>query len=134
MSPSSVILFDGYCNLCSSWVNFILKHDKQKHFRFCALQSPAAEKLLTGYIPLQKNKSVVLLSRNKIFTKSTAALNIFKTLGGLWSLLYAFIIVPRFIRDAVYDFIAKNRYHWFGKKNQCYIPSDEEQNRFINSD
>ncbi len=74
---------------------------------------------------------MVLLSGNKIFTKSTAALTIFKKLGGFWALLYTFIIVPRFIRDAVYDFIAKHRYQWFGKQNQCYIPSAEEQNRFI---
>ena len=130
MFKQPVILFDGYCNLCSWWVQFVLRHDRKKHFRFCALQSAAAEKLLTGFNILEKNKSVVLLSEGKILTKSTAALTIFKKLSGCWSFLYAFIIVPLFIRDAIYDFIAKHRYQLFGKRNQCYAALEEDQERF----
>lgn len=89
---------------------------------------------MTGLSLTEKNKTVVLLTENKAHLKSTAALNIFKKLGGFWSLLYIFIIVPRIIRDAVYDFIARHRYKWFGKRNQCYLPSAEERNRFIETE
>ena len=131
MQQRPIVLFDGYCNLCSWWVHFILKHDKQKRFRFCALQSTAAEKLFSRFNYSEKNKSVVLLVDNKIFLKSTAVLTICKQLKGFWPLIYVFIIVPSFIRDGVYDFIAKHRYKWYGKQSNCYIPSIEERERFI---
>ena len=131
MFQNPIILFDGYCNLCSYWVHFILNHDSKKKFRFCALHSPASQKLLNGFKFPDQNNTVVLLMNNLTFTKSTAALKILKELGGLWSMFYVFIIIPRFIRDAVYDLIAKYRYKWFGKKVQCHIPSVDERIFFI---
>ena len=128
-----VLLFDGYCNLCSHWVGFVLKHDKQKQFRFCALQSTVAQKLLKKFNLPDENKTVVLLADNKAYTKSTAALHILKTLGGVGALLYVFILLPRFIRDAVYDFVARHRYQWFGKKDRCYFPSPNEKFFFIDN-
>lgn len=132
MLPYPIIFFDGYCNLCSWWVNFIIQHDKQGQFRFCALQSAAAEKLLNKFNLPEKNKTVVLLADDKVYLKSTAALTILKKLKGVWSLLYVFIIIPPFIRDAVYKFIAAHRYSWFGLQQSCYLPQLKDQDRFIN--
>ncbi len=131
MNQNPIIFFDGYCNLCSWWVGFVLKNDKQKQFRFCTLQSTSAEKILRSPDIIGLKNSVVVYAEKKIYTKSTAALTILKKLGGLWSMFYIFIIIPRFLRDAVYDLMAKYRYQWFGKKNQCYVPSIDERFLFI---
>lgn len=131
MLQHPVILFDGYCNLCSLWVHFILKYDSQKKFRFCALQSTVAQKILNGFNFADQNNTVVLVLDNLIFKKSTAALKILKSIGGPWSMFYVFILIPPFIRDAVYDLISKYRYKWFGKNVQCYIPSVEERKYFM---
>ena len=128
----SIILFDGLCNLCNSSVQFILKHEKNQNFLFASLQSDACAKIL-----LQLNyknndlNSLVLIEGNKIYKKSTAALRIIKELKPMWHWFYILIIVPKFIRDSVYDLIAKNRYRWFGKKNTCMVPSPEIQERFL---
>jgi len=129
----SIILFDGVCNLCNSSVQFVLKHDKNKNFLFASLQSDAATKIL-----LQLNKksfenfdSIVLVENEQLYFKSTAALKIAKNLNGFIQILYAFIIVPAPIRDYVYDFIARNRYNWFGKKDKCMIPDKEFSERFL---
>jgi predicted DCC family thiol-disulfide oxidoreductase YuxK len=130
----SIIFFDGVCNLCNSSVNFIIKHDKKKHFLFASLQSDAAKEIL-----LQHNSkkitfdSIILIKANKIYEKSTAALKISKHLNNGLFLLYLFIIVPTFIRDYLYNTIAKNRYKWFGKKDSCMIPTKELKHRFISS-
>jgi predicted DCC family thiol-disulfide oxidoreductase YuxK len=130
----SIIFFDGVCNLCNSSVNFIIKHDKKKHFLFASLQSDAAKEIL-----LQHNSkkitfdSIILIKANKIYEKSTAALKIAKHLNNGLFLLYLFIIVPTFIRDYLYNTIAKNRYKWFGKKDSCMIPTKELKHRFISS-
>ncbi|WP_353132097.1 thiol-disulfide oxidoreductase DCC family protein [Pseudopedobacter sp.] len=128
----SVILFDGVCNLCNSFVQFVIKHDRKERFRFASLQSDFAEKeLANSFIDNQKMSTVILLENGKFYSKSTAALRILKKLNGLWPLLYVFIIVPVFIRDTVYNLIARNRYKWFGKKDSCMIPSPELQRRFL---
>lgn len=127
-----IILFDGVCNLCNSSVNFIIKHDPEAQFLFASLQSDAAKKLL-----LQHNSkkitlnSIILIEKGKIYKKSTAALKIAKHLNGLYPITYIFILIPPFVRDFVYDYIAKNRYKWFGKKESCSIASPTLKNRFL---
>ncbi|WP_436515678.1 thiol-disulfide oxidoreductase DCC family protein [Ekhidna sp. To15] len=127
-----VILFDGVCNLCDSSVQFIIKRDKKGKFDFASLQSVyAKEHLPSSFTKEEDLRSIILQQGNNIKVKSTAALTIAKNLSGLWPALYAFIIIPRFLRDWVYDIIAKNRYKWFGKKDQCMIPSPDLRSRFI---
>ena len=127
-----VILFDGVCNLCNGTVQFILKRDKQSRFKFASLQGEFGQRTLTRFGLEETNpNSFVLLEGEKIYTHSRGALRIFLHLGGIWKMLYAFIIVPRFIRDAVYNFIARNRYKWFGKRSICYLPTVNIKDRFI---
>ncbi|WP_372792156.1 thiol-disulfide oxidoreductase DCC family protein [Lutibacter sp.] len=128
----SIILFDGVCNLCNSTVNFILKHDKKKQFIFTSLQSDAAKKILLQFpMKIFNLDSIILIENGLIYEKSTAALKISKHLYNGYQLLYLFIILPKFIRDWIYNYIAKNRYNWFGKKDTCMIPSEEIKNRFL---
>jgi predicted DCC family thiol-disulfide oxidoreductase YuxK len=127
-----VILFDGVCNLCSGAVQFVIKRDKKNVFRFASLQSSFGQNLLEkNRLPTTSIKSLILLENGKIFSKSTGALIIARRLSGAWSLLYFFIIVPSFIRNSIYDFVAKNRYKWFGKKESCWIPTAELRSRFL---
>jgi len=131
MDPKPVVLFDGVCNLCSGSVQFILKRDKNNLFQFASLQSkPGQEYLKKFNLPADTFNSFVLVEGDNIYTRSTAALRIAKNLKG-WKWLYAFRIVPKFIRDAVYNLIAKNRYRWFGKKNECWIPTPDLRARFL---
>ena len=110
-----IILFDGTCKLCNNVVRFITKNDSRRIFCFIPLETEKAEEYLKKYYAKNVNKGSVLLIRDeKVYTKSDAVLNILKCLDGLWPLLYIFIIVPGFIRDPVYDIIAKYRYRWFG--------------------
>lgn len=130
-----VVLFDGVCNLCSSTVQFIIKHDKKKQFRFASLQSNFGQEVMKHFgLPVNELNSFILLEQGKIYTKSTGALRLTKKLDGLLPLLYAFIIVPPFIRNAVYSFVAKNRYKWFGKKEACWLPTPELRKRFLEDD
>lgn len=132
MKQQPIILFDGVCNLCNSAVQFTIKHDKKKQFMFAALQSDTGQQLLKQYQLQQENfSSFVLIKDGQVFLKSTAALMVAKQLNGLIKLLYGFIIVPAFIRNAVYNFIAKNRYRWFGKKESCMMPTQELTARFL---
>ena len=131
-SGKSIILFDGVCNLCNSSVNFILKHDKKKRFIFTSLQSDAAKKILLQFTIKKINlDSIILIENGKVYEKSTAALKILKHLYNGYQLLYAFIIIPKFIRDWVYIIIAQNRYKWFGKKEECMFPTSEIKSRFL---
>lgn len=127
-----VILFDGVCNFCNSSVNFIIDKDKHNIFRFASLQSDFGQKRLKEYnLPTEKLSTLILISDNKYFTKTTAALKIAKDLSFPYNLSYVFIIVPPFIRNVFYDLIAHNRYKWFGKKDACRIPSASERAKFI---
>lgn len=127
-----IILFDGVCNLCNSSVTFAIKRDKNDVFRFAALQSEIGMQLISKFkIDTSQTDSIILIEGNKYYEKSSAALHIAKHLSGGWPLLYGFIILPKFIRNAVYDFIAKNRYKWFGKKESCMIPTPELQAKFL---
>ena len=127
-----IILFDGVCNLCNHTVQFVIRHDPGAIFKFASLQSDKGRELSNHYGLTQSGPgSFVLIEDNNAFTRSTAALKVAKRLKGLPVLLYVFIIVPPFIRNAVYDIIAKNRYKWFGKKDSCMIPNASEQSRFL---
>ena len=128
----SVILFDGVCNLCNASVDFILKRDKNNRFLVGALQEEAGQKLLSRFeVNPEYLDSLVLVEGGKVFFRSTAALRIAKNLSGFWPIFYVFIILPTFLRDAVYDWIGKNRYRWFGKKSTCRLPSPEEKSKFL---
>lgn len=125
-NTNPVILFDGVCNLCNSSVQFVIKHDPKKQFRFASLQGEYGQQVLKQFnLPTNTLSSFILLKDNQIYTHSTGALKVAKQLSGAWPLLYAFIIIPAFIRNAVYQFIANNRYKWFGKKESCAMPSPE---------
>ena len=133
-TPFSLILFDGYCNLCSATVQFILKHDRKAKFRFASLQSEYGKTILQKHqLPTDSFGTFVLVEADIVFTKSTAALRIVKSLTGMWPLLYVAIIIPRFLRDAIYNLVARNRYKWFGKRDSCWMPKNEWKERFIDS-
>ena len=122
-TTNPVILFDGVCNLCNSSVQFIIRHDKEKRFHYASLQGKAGKALLQQFkLPAIHFNSFILIEGDQLFTESTAALRIFKTLGGVWSLLYGCIIIPAFIRNAIYSKKKKNRYKWFGKRASCMVP------------
>lgn len=128
----SIILFDGICNLCNSSVNFIIKNDSKKHFLFASLQSDAAKEILLHFPSNNLNlNSILLIENGNIYEKSTAALKVSRYLNGGYKVLYAFIIIPKFIRDLVYNLIAKNRYKWFGKKDNCMIPNEIIKDQFL---
>ena len=127
-----LILFDGYCNLCSASVIFILKREREDTFRFASLQSQYAENLLEQLgISRDVPDSIVLMEGKGIYYQSTAALRIVRKLRGLWPLIYVFMIVPRFIRDPIYNWIARNRYRWFGKKSTCFMPQQDLNYKFL---
>ena len=127
-----VILFDGVCNLCNNSVNFLIKRDKKDRFRFATLQSDVGQEMVKKFeIDPSKTDSIVLIDMDKYFIKSTAVLKITKCLPGAYPLFYGFIIIPVFIRNWAYDYIARNRYKWFGKKENCMIPTPELQKKFL---
>ena len=127
-----ILLFDGVCNLCNGVVQFIIKRDRKGKFKFAALQSESGQELLKqlGFSTANFD-SFVFIKGNKHFIKSTAVLHVLKELGGLWKLLYVFILIPTPIRDFFYNVIAKTRYHIFGKRDTCMIPSDDIKPRFL---
>ncbi len=134
MNINSIILFDGVCNLCNKSVQIVLKNDSKKIFKFASLQSQIGQKLLQeNNISTTDLNSFVLIQNDKAYIKSTAALMVAKQLNGLFPLLYGFIIVPAFIRNAVYNFISKNRYKWFGKTDTCMLPTPETKSQFLDS-
>lgn len=127
-----IVLFDGVCNLCNKAVTFIIDHDKNDQFRFAALQSEVGKKLLaTHEIDPEAIDSIILIKNNKAFIKASAALRISKDLDGPISSLYIFIILPKFLTNYIYDFIARNRYSWFGRKSHCMIPTPRLKAKFI---
>ncbi|WP_299228096.1 thiol-disulfide oxidoreductase DCC family protein [uncultured Psychroserpens sp.] len=128
-----LILFDGICNLCNSSIQYVIKHDKKNQFMFAPLQSKIGEDIITRFdIDTTKTDSILLYSHNKgLYIKSTAALHIAKHLGFPRNLMSVFFIVPAFIRNLFYDFIARNRYKWYGKKEACMIPTPELKSKFI---
>ena len=127
-----IILFDGVCNLCNSSVVFIINRDSNDLFRFAALQSQVGKELVSKYgIDTSKTDSIILIDGDNFYIKSTAALKISRHLSGAYPLIYGFMIVPNFMRNWVYDLIARNRYRWFGKKDSCMIPTPELNSKFL---
>ena len=132
MNEQPTILFDGICNFCNSAVNFTLKRNKNADIVFAPLQSEAGQKLLVQYhLPVDNMESFVFIENEKAYKQSTAALKVCRHLRGIWPLCYGLIIVPRFIRDGIYNWIAKNRYKWFGVRQSCMIPTPEVKARFL---
>lgn len=126
-----ILLFDGICNLCNNSVDFIIRHDREKRFRFASLQSDAGKRMLEDFrIPLETD-SVILIVEGHAYTESDAALETARLLPYPWKLLSAFKIIPRRWRNAAYQWIAQNRYRWFGKRNTCRLPTAAEKELFI---
>ncbi len=126
-----ILFFDGICTLCNASVQFVIKRDKKNKFLFASLQSDVAKNIL-----LHKNHkinldSIVLLFNDKIYTKSTAALLVLKELGFPYNIFAIFMFIPKVIRDYIYDFIAKNRYEWFGKRASCMVPNKDWIDKFL---
>jgi len=127
-----IVFFDGHCNLCNSFVNWLMQIDRRKFLRFASLQGTTAQRLLNP--ELLKNttpESVVYLRNGNQLQKSTAALEMMKDLGGHWKLMAFFQLVPRSLRDFVYDFVAKNRYRIFGHQDTCRVPRPDEAERLL---
>ena len=133
MPPTAVILFDGVCNLCNGFVQFVIRHDPPGRFRFASFQSAAGQELLLahGLSPVVTPETVLLIEApGQVSTHSTAALRILRRLRG-WSWLGAGLLVPRLLRDAVYRLIARNRYRWFGQRAACMVPTPALRQRFL---
>lgn len=127
-----IVLFDGVCNLCNSSVQFFIRNDKKNVLRFASLQSEAGQTLLQKFnLPTNEFNSFVLIVDDQVYLRSSAALKVISYLGGFWKILQIFWIVPRFMRDGVYNTLAKNRYKWFGKKTECMIPTPELKAKFL---
>lgn len=128
--PAHLLLFDGVCNLCNASVRFVLRHDKKERFFFSSLQSDFAGKLLAGYNISQPN-SVIYIEHGRIYTNSTAVLRAVRHLRFPVNCLCALIIIPPFIRNAVYRIIASKRYAWFGRRSECMVPGKRVKHRFL---
>lgn len=127
-----VVLFDGVCNLCNRSVRFIIDRDPGGVFRFAPLQSEAGEKLLEQYgLPTENYGTFILIEGGRYYVRSEAALRVAKLLGGGWGLAYAFMTVPAPLRDRVYDYVARNRYKWFGRTDECMAPGPGIEERFL---
>lgn len=128
-----IILFDGVCNLCESSVQFIIKHDNKDVFRFIAIQSDLGQKIIKHIgIDISKTDSIILYEPGISYHyKGEAALFIAQDLSGIYSLLSYLNFIPNFIKNGVYDYIAKNRYKWYGKKEACMIPTAELKSKFL---
>lgn len=132
LNLNGIILFDGFCNLCSWSVQFILKRDSKNYFKFASLQSDSGKLILSNFnLPRQFDKSVIFIENNSVYFKSEAAIHIVKKLRRGWPLLYSFKIIPKPIRDYFYVLVSKNRFKWFGKRNTCYIPIHNYSYKFL---
>jgi predicted DCC family thiol-disulfide oxidoreductase YuxK len=132
MEKSPIVLFDGVCNFCNYWVNFIIKHDKKGQLRFASLQGEYGQ-LMQAKFNLDNTKldSVILVLNDQVYLYSDAVIGIGQQLGGIFKLALIFKIIPRPIRDYIYKFIAKNRYRWFGQRDSCMMPTPELKNKFL---
>jgi predicted DCC family thiol-disulfide oxidoreductase YuxK len=132
LAEHDVILFDGVCNLCNGWVRFVIRRDRGHHYRFAPLQSSVARRILAAAgVDPEALDSVVLVEGGRAYTRSDAALRILRRLGRGWPALALLRVVPRFVRDIVYDWIAAHRYRWFGRQAVCMVPTPELRARFL---
>jgi predicted DCC family thiol-disulfide oxidoreductase YuxK len=130
LKKQNIIFFDGVCNLCDSFINFVISHDKNKHFKIASLQGQTAKKVIPVHLA-ESLSTVILYENEQFYERSTAALLVLKNLSHWSRILIIFIIVPSFLRDIVYDIVARYRYRFFGKKDSCRIPSVEEKSYFL---
>lgn len=131
-TPNPVLVFDGVCGLCNASVDFVIKHDRRRVFRFTPSQSASGRRLLERFgVDPEDVQSVYLVEGGRIKARSTAALLVARRLGFPWALASVFLLVPRPLRDLVYGWIARNRYRWFGKQETCRLPNAEERSRFL---
>ncbi len=129
---NAIIFFDGYCNLCNASVNFIIKRDAESYFKFSSLTSEFSKDfLIENNYNILDFKTIILFENNQLYSKSDAVLRILKNLKTPLKYCYYLKYIPKSIRDLIYDLIAKNRYSWFGKRDECLIPSKEIFNRFL---
>jgi predicted DCC family thiol-disulfide oxidoreductase YuxK len=129
---SLVLLIDGQCNLCHAITRFVIRRDPAAKFQFASIQSAVGQQLLRqGHLPGKDLDSFVMIDNGSYYTKSTAALRLCREFGGLWPLLYGLRVIPVWMRNPVYDFIARNRYRWFGHHDRCLMPTEDIRKRFI---
>ena len=131
-AAETIVLFDGVCNLCNGSVQFLLRRDRRRRFRFAALQSAAGQALLEEYgLPTQILPTIVVLEGGRARVRSDAALHLARRLPWPWPALAVFRILPRPLRDALYDFVARHRYRWFGRTESCMLPTPDVADRFL---
>jgi predicted DCC family thiol-disulfide oxidoreductase YuxK len=131
-SGNSVVLFDGVCNLCNKWVQFVINRDPERHFRFASLQSAQGRALLQAHgLPVDHLGSIVLIQSNRAFQESDAVLRIARGLRAPWPMAGIFMVLPRALRDFVYRIIARNRYRWFGQADSCMLLFPNSAERFL---
>ena len=126
-----IVLFDGICNFCNGAVNWIIARDTQAKFKFAPLQSEFGEQMRSKFGIGEDVDSIILIEDDRAYLHSSAALRVARGLGGVWSLGYAAVIIPKPIRDWFYRWFARNRYRWFGKQDSCMIPTPDVRARFI---
>jgi predicted DCC family thiol-disulfide oxidoreductase YuxK len=130
----NLILFDGVCNLCNASVQFVIRHDRAGKFRFAAIQSEIGREIFQRHgLDPANLQTFVLITDGRIFVRSDAAIEVVARFGGAWRLLRIFSLVPRSVRDAIYSFIAQNRYRWFGRQEVCMVPTPEIKERFLDA-
>jgi len=128
----AIVLFDGVCNVCNSSMNFIIKRDAKRYFLFAPLQSPAGRSWQERLgLDAEHLDTTVLIEDGRAYLRSSAALRIARRLGGRYRLLYAFVVVPSPVRDFAYDWFARRRYRWFGKRDACIVPAPDVRDRFL---
>lgn len=127
-----ILLFDGVCNLCNSFVQFVIQRDPEAIFRFTPLQSDIGRELSArAGLPLDELNTVVLYHNDRFYTHSDVALEVVRRLPGFWSVLYGLNVLPKSLRDSIYNWIARNRYRWFGKRESCMMPTPDLKRRFL---
>jgi len=128
-----ILVFDGVCVLCSRSVQFVLRHDRDKRFRFATTQSPTGMRLMAEHgLDASKPASILLIDDNNAYTESAAMIRALRSFGGVWPLLAGMLwIVPKPLRDAAYRAVARRRYRWFGQRETCYLPNPSEAGRFL---
>jgi predicted DCC family thiol-disulfide oxidoreductase YuxK len=130
-TPPSIVIFDGVCNLCNNFVNFVIDRDPQINFKFVANQSAIGQQLIQDFHLPATIDTIILIEADRCYTHSTAVLKIFRRLHGIWTGLAYLMIVPKPIRDSIYVWIARNRYRWLGQSASCRIPTPELQQHFL---
>lgn len=128
----AIVYFDGVCNFCNGFVNFMIPRDKKDYFRFAPLQSEVGQIFQAEHhLPSNNLETFYLYENGRVYSRSTAALRLMRHLSALWPSMYTFIILPRWLRDFFYNMISKNRYRWFGKRDTCMVPTKEVRMKFI---